>query len=96
MNNETAQWTELLNKRMDQIKDLEATVKKQKEVIKVMREALEPVYQEIKNTGCLYVEKDWNPEAHISKPITITIKEARKIIAIAKSYELLGGKSRAH
>ena len=49
-----------------------------------LREAISPVAEEIRNTGNHYKESDWNPYAHIQKPITLTIKEARKILALTR------------
>jgi hypothetical protein len=43
--------------------------------------ALFPVAEEIRNTGNEYKESDWNPDAHIEKPVTLTIREARRILA---------------
>jgi len=48
--------------------------------IKQLEEALKPVAKEIKNTGNEYKENDWNENAHIEKPIVLTIKEARAIL----------------
>lgn len=46
--------------------------------------ALKPIAEEIRNTGNLYKESDWNPEAHIDKPITLTVKEARAILTLTE------------
>jgi len=47
-----------------------------------MTAVLKPIAQEIKDTGNEYKESDWNPDAHIDKPITLTVKEARAILAL--------------